>query len=230
MTFLIHASHTEGFPGHTDGVHMPGRHMGQLDVHGAKRMRTWTKLNSTAYAGTNFVITSEPVDFQPGESVILTGSEDTGRAGYEELTVLENVDHHTIYFEQTLIFTHRSEIVTIEGRIVDIRCEIGLLSRNVIIQGDKNSPKQLFGVHTAMFMQGIYRMENAEIRHCGQSFNFGKYCTHSHRGGDMSGSYVKANSIHHSFQRAVTTHDTNNWEVSSFIASLAKMFIQYVHD
>jgi hypothetical protein len=98
------------------------------------------------------------------------------------------------------------------------------------IQGDENSPKQLFGVHTAMFMQGIYRMENAEIRHCGQSFNFGKYCTHSHRGGDMSGSYVKANSIHHSFQRAVTTHDTNNWEVSSFIQSLAMMFIQYVHD
>ena len=206
---------------------MPGRHMGQLDVHGTKRMRTWTKLNSTAYAGTNFVVTAEPVDFQPGEAVILTGSENTGRAGYEELTVLENVDHHTIYFEQTLMFTHRSEIVTIEGRIVDIRCEIGLLSRNVIIQGDKNSPKQLFGVHTAIFMQGIHRMENAEIRHCGQALKFGRYCTHSHRGGDMSGSYVKANSIHHSFQRAVTIHDTNNWEVNSLIASLTTTFIRY---
>ena len=31
--------------------------------------------------------------------------------------------------------------------------------------------------------------------------------------GNMITSYVKANSIHHSYQRAVTTHDTNNWEV-----------------
>ena len=67
-------------------------------------------------------------------------------------------------------------------------------------------------------MKSIYRMENVEVRRCGQSFNFGRYCTHSHKGGDMEGSYVKANSIHHSFQRAVTTHDTNNWEVRDNVA------------
>lgn len=34
----------------------------------------------------------------------------------------------------------------------------------------------------------------------------------------MEGSYVKANSIHRSFQRAVTTHDTDRWEVRDNVA------------
>ena len=36
--------------------------------------------------------------------------------------------------------------------------------------------------------------------------------------GFMEGSYVKANSIHHSYQRAVTTHDTQHWEVRDNVA------------
>ncbi len=34
----------------------------------------------------------------------------------------------------------------------------------------------------------------------------------------MRGSYVKANSIHHSYQRACTTHGTRNWEVRDNVA------------
>lgn len=34
----------------------------------------------------------------------------------------------------------------------------------------------------------------------------------------MEGSYVKANSIHNSFQRACTTHDISNWEVRDNVA------------
>lgn len=135
--------------------------------------------------------------------------------GLEELTVLSvSSDGYNVSFTSPARFTHRSEIVTIEGRVVDMRVEIGLLSRNVIIQGDDGSDADLYGVHTIAFMSGIYRMENAEIRRCGQAFNFGRYCTHSHMAGNMITSYVKANSIHHSYQRACTTHDTNNWEVS----------------
>jgi hypothetical protein len=57
------------------GEHQPGRHHGQLEVHGQKRLRTWTKVNTTAFAGNNWLITSEPVDFKAGESIILTGNE-----------------------------------------------------------------------------------------------------------------------------------------------------------
>jgi len=194
---------------------VPSRYAGQLEVHGKRRMRSWTRLLFTAFAGSVYVVTSEPVDFQPGEIVVLTGGQNHGRVGYEELTVLSNTNKHVIHFQQTLMFTHQSEIITIDGRPVDMRCQVGLLSRNVIIQGDVNSLQQSFGVHTAVFYRGIYRIENVEMRRCGQSLDIGRYCTQSHHGGDMSGSYVKANSIHHSFQRAITTLGTNNWEVQN---------------
>jgi hypothetical protein len=209
------------------GQHMPGRDQGQLEVHGSKRLRTWTKLDATANAGDHWLLTSERVDFKRGEVVIVTGSERPGTTsdgsgddfslyGMEEMTVDSvSADGFNVSFTAPLRFTHRSEIVTIEGRVIDMRVEIGLLTRNVVIQGDNDtSTGELFGVHTIAFMSGIYHMENAEIRRCGQAFNFGRYCTHSHMAGDMRSSYVKANSIHHSFQRAVTTHDTRNWEVS----------------
>lgn len=215
------------------GQHMPGRDQGQLEVHGQKRLRTWTKLNETAVEGQTWLITSEPVDYRAGEKVILTGSERPGSNGMdetsrddftlygmEEMTILStSADGRNVSFTTPLRFTHRSEWVTVEGRTVDLRVEIGLLSRNVIIQGDDiSSDGELFGVHTISFMSGIYRMENAEVRRCGQAFNFGRYCTHSHMAGDMRGSYVKANSIHHSYQRAVTTHRTNHWEVRDNVA------------
>jgi hypothetical protein len=212
---------------HMTGQHMPGRDQGQLEVHGSKRLRTWTKLDATANAGDHWLLTSERVDFKRGEVVIVTGSERPGTTmdgsgddfslyGMEEMTVDSvSSDGFNVSFTAPLRFTHRSEIVTIEGRVIDMRVEIGLLTRNVVIQGDNDtSTGELFGVHTIAFMSGIYHMENAEIRRCGQAFNFGRYCTHSHMAGDMRSSYVKANSIHHSFQRAVTTHDTRNWEVS----------------
>ncbi len=60
------------------GQHFPGRDQGQMEIHGAKRLRTWTKLNETAVPGQNYIITSEPVDYADGETVILTGNEVPG--------------------------------------------------------------------------------------------------------------------------------------------------------
>ena len=146
-----------------------------------------------------------------------------------------------------------------------MRAEVGLVTRNVVIQGDDNSDSQLLGVHTAImevrsggFVQrtkraclqsrmppvvqgGIFHMENAEIRRCGQGFLLGRYCTHfvslcsglccvtlhklhewrtllivlpphrplQHEAGLQEQSYVRFNSIHHSYQRATTVHDTD---------------------
>jgi hypothetical protein len=157
------------------GLHLPGRNQGQLEVHGKKRLRTWTKLSETAYAGQNYIVTSEEVDFVAGERLVLPGSE--GNSGgldipgfqIEDVYVKENRDGFNITLTAPLSYTHRSEIIYVEGRTIDLRCEVGLISRNIIIQGDnEKSVGQMFGIHTVAMMSGIYRIENAEIRHCGQ--------------------------------------------------------------
>ena len=74
-----------------------------------------------------------------------------------QVTVLENLDGHTIYVTAPLQFTHRAEIVTIEGRTIDLRGEVGLLTRNIVVQGDSNSQDQQYGVHNVAMMSGIFR-------------------------------------------------------------------------
>jgi hypothetical protein len=202
-----------------DGTHHMTGTSGSLEIHGAKRLRTWTKLNTTAYAGQNFIVTSEPVDFALGEMIVITGSEIPGDSFYEEVvTVVQTLDNRQVYFEPSLVYTHRSEIVTVQGRVLDLRCEVGLLTRNIKVQGDETSDGQLFGSHMMTMGGGTFKIENVEITRCGQAFNLGRYCSHSHHAGPYEGNYVKANSIHHSYQRAVTTHDTSYWEVRDNVA------------
>lgn len=206
------------------GIQIPSRYVGELEIHGKVRKRTWTYLQETAVAGTNIIVTSEPVDFVPGEKLVIPGTSlkkgtfELPAWEYEEVVVLKNIDNYHILLQEPLQYTHESEIVYVDGKKIDMRCEVALLTRNIVIQGDDKSYGQLFGAHTVAMMSGIYRIENAEVRMCGQAFNFGRYCTHSHQAGDMEGSYVKANSIHNSFQRAVTTHGTFYWEVRDNVA------------
>ncbi len=52
----------------------------------------------------------------------------------------------------------------------------------------------------------LLRLSGTEVRNCGQAFVLGRYCTHIHMGSRQEHSYIKDNSIHHSFQRAVVIH------------------------
>jgi hypothetical protein len=73
------------------------------------------------------------VDFAPGEVLVITGS--TAGATYEEVIVEANIDGYTINITTSFEFAHVSEMISIENRLIDLRCEVALLSRNVIIQG-----------------------------------------------------------------------------------------------
>jgi hypothetical protein len=96
--------------------------------------------------------------------------------------------------------------------------EVGLLSRNVVLQGDDDSPGTQFGMHSIAAMGASMRAENAEWRNCGQSLVVGRYCMHFHLLSDVADSYVRANSVHNSFQRAVTVHATNGLQVVGNVA------------
>ena len=166
----------------SSGMHVYHDYMGRMDIHGEPRLRTWTKLNETAYSGTNFFVTSEPVDWRSGDMLVITGTiQVTSGDGYhpedyelEQVTVDHlSADQHTVYLTENLAYTHRSMFPMIEGRHIDLRCAVGLLNRNIKIQGDDESDGQQFGVHT-FTMGSTYRIENVEITRCGQSYNVGR--------------------------------------------------------
>jgi hypothetical protein len=162
----VSARGTHAHGEHATGEYMSGRDMGQLEVHGAPRLRTWTFINESTVAGQSWLRTKEAVDYQMGEvhthtytqlrlllhslhtliqtlihTLIHTYTHTytqvvvvTGGSNPEEMTVLAT-NGYNVTFTAPLRFSHPSEYVVIEGRHVDMRAQIGLLSRNVIIQG-----------------------------------------------------------------------------------------------
>lgn len=72
----------------------------------------------------------------------------------EEVIVGAVLGPRTLKLTKPLLYTHRSAWYTYNGRQVDMRVEVGLLTRNVVVQGDENSDAQLFGVHTMAMHSG----------------------------------------------------------------------------
>ena len=56
----------------------------------------------------------------------------------------------------------------------------------------------------------VGHIEHIEITYAGQAFRLGRYPIHFHINGDMNGSYVRGCAIHHTFNRAVNIHHTDN--------------------
>jgi plastocyanin len=225
------------------GVDVPLSQKGILDIHGIPRLRTWTKVGATVEAGTKTITTIEPTDFAMGEKVVLT-------APHQELTVANRIDNYTFTVVETITNRHVSETRDHAGfDTMDMTCEVALLSRNIVIQGaglnrldgsatieegddEVPSQEQLFGVHTGAFHGGHYRVENTELRHCGQAGNLGRYCMHFHVNDDnpAPNSYIKSNSIHHSFQRATTVHGTHHALVQNNVAYHVMGHTYFVED
>ena len=213
------------------GAPNPAILQGSIDIHGAPRQRAWTKMSASAAAGATSISLAEPVDWAPGETIVVsaTGGPDES----ETAVVASRPDERTVVLAAPLRFAHESSFFpggAFGHSDADTRCAVGLLSRNVVIQGDEGSAAQLFGVHTGAFMGASFRVENAEFRRCGQGFLLGRYCSHVHLGSDRSDSYVRANSFHESFQRAVTVHATNYLRVQDNVAFNVRGHAYFVED
>ena len=63
-------------------------------------------------------------------------------------------------------------------------------------------------IHAAEQNKGLVtgRFSYIEVTHAGQAFRLGRYPIHFHLNGNVTGSYVRGCSIHHTFNRAVTLH------------------------
>ena len=126
-----------------------------------------------------------------------------------------------IVLKSVMQYDHLSEVTTTpECTTIDLRSQVALLTRNVKIQGDDTSQQSLFGSHTIAVHGGHLRVENTEVRNCGQAAILGRYCLHFHKAGYQPppNSFFRHNSIHHSFQRATTIHSTSHALVQGNVA------------
>ena len=94
-----------------------------------------------------------------------------------------------------------------------MRAEVGLLTRNIKMQGDPTSNLTSYGSHLMLngkTANGLdASLSYAEFTNCGQPTVVGRYCTHFHMAGEVPNSFVRGISVHNSFARLLTIHATN---------------------
>ena len=124
---------------------------GTLDIHGRPRRCVWTTLAATAHSGSTSFVTAKPCDFEPGDVVVIASTTDDPSQA-EELTILAAQSATTYTTMTPLKFTHTATVMHGAdysfSRDIDMSAEVGLLSRNVIVQGDSHSHTDIYGAHT----------------------------------------------------------------------------------
>uniref|UniRef100_A0A6I8SVJ3 hyaluronoglucosaminidase n=1 Tax=Xenopus tropicalis TaxID=8364 RepID=A0A6I8SVJ3_XENTR len=162
--------------------------------------------------------------WQPGDQIVVS-STDYSMYQAEEFTLLPcpECSKYQVKVKEKPLYFHMGEIT--DG--LDMRAEVGDLTRNIVIQGETESTcygdnqcqffsYDTFGGHIKILRNFTsVHLSNVEIKKMGQQL-MGHYPLHFHLCGDVdelggysSDTYVGGLSIHHCFSRCITVHATN---------------------
>src|SRR6202790_3110095 len=127
---------------------------GTLSLHG-NRTNSWTKLSKTADAGSNSIGVLNAAGWRVGAVIVLASTDfDPHQA---ERRTITSIRGNTITLDKKLDYMHFGKI-TFD---VDERGEVGMLSRNIVIQASPDADTTLFGGHimamgaSKMFVEGV---------------------------------------------------------------------------
>src|SRR5438045_9491168 len=98
---------------------------------------------------------------------------------------------------------------------VDERGEVGMLSRNIVIQASPDADKTLFGGHIMAMNGSKMFVEGVELNRMGQNMHLARYPIHGHLIGDAKGQYIKNSAGHDTYSRCVTVRGTTYLNVKS---------------
>ncbi|CBY36829.1 unnamed protein product, partial [Oikopleura dioica] len=87
-----------------------------------------------------------------------------------------------------------------------------------------------FGSHLIMHYIVRGRIRNIEVFHAGQGGQLGRYALHFHNSGNQPESYIASNSIHDTFNRAVTMHGVWNATIEWNVAFRCKGHNFFIED
>jgi cell migration-inducing and hyaluronan-binding protein len=175
---------------------------GTLNLHGNVQ-NTWTKLAKTADAGSNSIQVLNAAGWRAGDEIVLASTDFSPRQA--ERRTISAISGNTITLDKKLDFMHFGKI-TFD---VDERGEVGMLTRNILIQASADAEQSFFGGHVMAMIGSKMFVEGVEFNRMGQNLTLARYPIHWHLIGDAKGQYIRNASIHDTYNRCVTVHGTN---------------------
>ncbi|KAG2370868.1 hypothetical protein C9374_013779 [Naegleria lovaniensis] len=197
-----------------------------LQLYGDVNRPTWTNLGETAVKGSSTIKVIDNTQWKVGDEIVVTSTDygeliDSRKASgpswmyvygnyfpdqNEVRTIAQVVNSKTFVLDRPLNFTHWGKD--------HARAEVGILNRNIVLQGDASSVNSQFGGHWMIRVVEQAEIQGVEVTRMGQKGLLGRYAVHFHVLGEQSflkpkRFFIKESSIHHSFQRCVVVHDSN---------------------
>ncbi|HKV04783.1 MAG TPA: G8 domain-containing protein [Candidatus Acidoferrales bacterium] len=199
---------TDNVPGNDRGIMIEG---GTLNLHG-DRTNSWTKLAGTAKAGSARIEVLNAGGWRKGDVIVLAPTDfDSTQA---EKRTIAAIAGKVITLDQPLKYMHFGKITF--G--VDERGEVGLLTRNILIQASNDAERSYFGGHIMAMTGSKMYVSGVELNRMGQNMHLARYPIHWHLVGDGQGQYIQNSAIHDTYSRCVTVHGTNNVRVENNVA------------
>src|SRR5579862_9675533 len=199
---------TNNTPGNDRGIVIAG---GTLNLHG-DRTNSWTKLAGKAKAGSDRIEVLDASGWRKGDVIVLASTDyDSTQA---EKRTIAGISGNTIQLDQPLKYMHFGKITF--G--VDERGEVGMLTRNIVIQASEDAERSYFGGHIMAMAGGKMYVSGVELNRMGQNMHLARYPIHWHLLGEGQGQYIENSSIHDTYSRCVTVHGTNDVRVENNVA------------
>jgi G8 domain len=229
---------------------------GILSFHGKRYSHSWTRLAATAYPGDTSLRLQEDVNWESGQEIVLvsTAMKDSKDWHQNEVLRVKSVDNSpdigsVVYLQSGIRHKHVG--------IKAYQAEVGLLSRNIVVQGsDSDSdpfdsePRKCtgpwtygttdepctntgltgYGGHIIVHNGGQGYVEGVELFRMGQTNVLGRYPIHFHLLNNCPTCYFKDSSVHKSYYRCVSIHGTNYVTVSENVAYDVSGFCYYLED
>lgn len=202
---------------------------GNLILNGRMERAGHYRLNRTINPGEQSIELDQSVKglWNVGDQVVIAPTSYNPNEG-EKLTI-SNIDASgkVVYFSSGVRYRHWGELeklATARGEVnLDQRAEVANLTRNIVIRADESVvavsdadiPDGQLGGHVMVNRGGYAAVDSVEFFRLGQAGLMGRYPFHWHLVGDAPGQYIKNSSIHSSFQRCVTVHQTHQTVVDN---------------
>lgn len=113
---------------------------GFLSLWGKPLNTTWTQLGKTANIDDDEILLLSFVDWTAGSKIVIS-STTTNPFEAEEATILsitQSNDGTLVKLTEPLIYQHSGISDKINGKTLEYRAEVGLLTRNIVIEGAVN--------------------------------------------------------------------------------------------
>jgi len=213
---------------------------GQIDIHGMQFFPTWSRLAMTAEIGDKYVFLQDMVNWQPGQQIFITTTELKDARDWHRNEVRTIVKVWKTTIDATVAAIELDTPLTYKhygGR--EYQAEVGLLSRNIVVQGDASNSNPTdtvnatctdptggtkstypcpnkyltgFGGHIQVMTAGAKgRFSGLQLYRMGQTNVLGRYPLHWHLIGNTNSTdnYATDCSVYKAFFRCYTIHGTH---------------------